>query len=721
MAAAVNLSDELPLPKCPQCGASEYRKAGKNSHNKQPMLKCRKCGRHWTLDKTVDLSIVEKGLKSLRVSGENLIPDGVLCKRCQSPNIRLAGWLRSKSGNTRRARCIDCNKYFACPELNEIRTLDIGRLDNNKRKLDTCPQCGENQIGSGGTNNCGQVLAFCKICSKRWVINPVEREPLTDLTCTNCGQKKDFIKAGIENGLQRYRCQKCLTSFILHGDWVPQCPDCGSMRYKNSGRSIQTGNRLFSCVNCSRKYEQESQPNSINKTGENSYIVDARHLGIHQGHHQAYKIDFSRIRPLWLRESVFKYIKLRLSRGDLKFQTARNYTSVMSRFGCFLEKNYPNIQSYEITRSIMLELFSSDWWLSLSPSPKKRLLFFVSDLLEKLEQYGWGKTSGERLIFREDYPPSKKIQARYIPEFVMDQIIKKLPSLPLPIQRAVLVMAEVGMRFSELSSLKRGCIEQDTNGHWWLNYTQYKLDKDHRVPISKDCAFAIQEQEKFIQDWFGSDFELVFCGRSTKQIWRPKRLTLQVFNNTLQEWVKMQDIRGADGKIWHLTSHQFRHTVATRMINAGIAQHYVQKYLGHETSQMTQHYAHLHDQTLRNAFDEYHDGRAVDIKGTVYEPTQRDIDSSDLQWFRANIQAQALPNGSCSLPTVAQSCPHANACLTCTHFRTSREHLGTHKEELEKTEKILAKAHENGWSRQIEMNEKVAKNLQKIIAALESA
>ncbi|NET54438.1 MAG: tyrosine-type recombinase/integrase, partial [Merismopedia sp. SIO2A8] len=166
--------------------------------------------------------------------------------------------------------------------------------------------------------------------------------------------------------------------------------------------------------------------------------------------------------------------------------------------------------------------------------------------------------------------------------------------------------------------------------------------------------------------------------------------------------------------------HQFRHTVATRMINSGVAQHYVQRYLGHETSQMTQHYAHLHDQTLQKAFAKYH-GKTVDVEGKVYQPTEKEVESTELQWFRQNIQAQALPNGSCALPTVAHSCPHANACLTCTHFRTSAEHLDGHKKELEQTEKILEKAKENNWKRQIEMNEKVARNLRNIINSLESA
>ncbi|WP_240047037.1 tyrosine-type recombinase/integrase, partial [Staphylococcus aureus] len=40
-------------------------------------------------------------------------------------------------------------------------------------------------------------------------------------------------------------------------------------------------------------------------------------------------------------------------------------------------------------------------------------------------------------------------------------------------------------------------------------------------------------------------------------------------------------------------AHAFRHTVGTRMINNGVPQHIVQKFLGHESPEMTARYAHI--------------------------------------------------------------------------------------------------------------------------------
>jgi hypothetical protein len=133
---------------------------------------------------------------------------------------------------------------------------------------------------------------------------------------------------------------------------------------------------------------------------------------------------------------------------------------------------------------------------------------------------------------------------------------------------------------------------------------------------------------------------------------------------------------------------------------------------------MTAVYAHIHDQTMKEEIAKFH-GKVVNIAGEVVESITPEIEVTDLQWFKRNIQAQALPNGSCALPTISQGCPHANACLTCTHFRTTVKYLDEHRKHLEQTEQILEKAKSNGWVRQVEMNEKVANNLHSIIKSLE--
>jgi len=112
------------------------------------------------------------------------------------------------------------------------------------------------------------------------------------------------------------------------------------------------------------------------------------------------------------------------------------------------------------------------------------------------------------------------------------------------------------------------------------------------------------------------------------------------------------------------TAHQFRHTLGTRLINQGVAQHVIQRLLGHASPQMTARYASLHDTTVRRAFDEYCRQR-VNLHGerTVYDPAGVTADAEWTKHNMARVQA-SLPNGYRGRPP-QQDCPHPNACLTC--------------------------------------------------------
>ena len=110
----------------------------------------------------------------------------------------------------------------------------------------------------------------------------------------------------------------------------------------------------------------------------------------------------------------------------------------------------------------------------------------------------------------------------------------------------------------------------------------------------------------------------------------------------------------------------------------------------------------------------------MDISGAVLE-SWGDCVPDDALLLKRTILAQALPNGHCHLPVQAGPCPHANACLTCIHFRSSERFLPVLKQQLAETERILQWAQDNRAARQLEMNERVLKNLVNMITTLEGA
>ncbi len=146
-------------------------------------------------------------------------------------------------------------------------------------------------------------------------------------------------------------------------------------------------------------------------------------------------------------------------------------------------------------------------------------------------------------------------------------------------------------------------------------------------------------------------------------------------SDVLNKLAYEQKIVDKSGEIYRFHAHAFRHTVGTRMINNGVPQHIVQKFLGHESPEMTSRYAHIFDETLKAEFTKFKE-KLVTNNGDIIElDNDNEVDDVDLQWFKKNINAQVLPNGYCRLPVIAGSCPHANACLDCTHFCTSKQFL----------------------------------------------
>ncbi len=145
-----------------------------------------------------------------------------------------------------------------------------------------------------------------------------------------------------------------------------------------------------------------------------------------------------------------------------------------------------------------------------------------------------------------------------------------------------------------------------------------------------------------------------------------------------------------------------------------VPQHIVQRLLDHASPEMTAHYARLHDDTLRRAWER---ARKIDAEGTVVDLPD-DHPLSGAAWARVGLDRakQTLPNGYCGMP--AQSpCEHANPCLTCPLFTTTPEFLPQHLAQQRATLELIEAARSTGHQRIVSKNEQVARNLARIIEA----
>lgn len=185
----------------------------------------------------------------------------------------------------------------------------------------------------------------------------------------------------------------------------------------------------------------------------------------------------------------------------------------------------------------------------------------------------------------------------------------------------------------------------------------------------------------------------------------------------MNAWQTAIGLHDEHGCPFRFTAHQLRHTYGARLINADVPQEVVRRLLDHDSSEMTARYARLNDQTIRRHWER---ARKINIHGETVALEQGST-LSDAAWMKENLgrATMALPNGYCGLP-LQQSCPHANACLTCPVFITTPDVLAEHLAQLRATNRLIGEAEAKGHERLVEMDQQVASNLENIVTAIKA-
>lgn len=425
--------------------------------------------------------------------------------------------------------------------------------------------------------------------------------------------------------------------------------------------------------------------------------------------HSIYYLPFSKITTPWLKTVAKRFIRLQATTRS--FSTCRGYIRSFNHLDDYLNTLNELLLPSKFNRAFVIGFIQYLAKRGLNPTTRGITLLNIRTFHQMVLQEEWLDFPDRQVIFNSDLPKDVTITPKYISQQVLNQLKKHLHQLSPWLQNFVIVLMETGRRVSEVSSLMFNCLEQDSDNDWLLRVHEKKLQRIRLIPISDNCVKAIKSQQKYLKD-NNEVSPLLF---PSKRESKSPTISACYVNRALKKLAETNNIVDSNGVVWKFSSHQFRHTVGTQMINSGVPQVMVQHYLGHESPEMTARYAHIHNETMKAAFSEYQ-GKLVDIQGKIKLADEY----IDARWLKKNIMSQALPNGLCSLPLTQNKCPHANACLTCAHFRTSKKHLNQHKAQLDETCKIIENAKQNGLERIAEMNTEVACNLKLIITTLEN-
>jgi integrase len=102
---------------------------------------------------------------------------------------------------------------------------------------------------------------------------------------------------------------------------------------------------------------------------------------------------------------------------------------------------------------------------------------------------------------------------RFIAEEVLQQLNAHLDDLRPVYRSMTLMLEECGMRIGEACALRLDCLSRDREGDYFMRYHQPKMRKEIQVPISRELAVVIREQQGAVCEQWGASAQWLFTGR----------------------------------------------------------------------------------------------------------------------------------------------------------------------------------------------------------------
>jgi integrase len=430
-------------------------------------------------------------------------------------------------------------------------------------------------------------------------------------------------------------------------------------------------------------------------------------------------LRFDRIPQPWLRDLAKRWSRWRLSTGTSKSTSSLGVRTV-THFAAFLAEHEPAVGRLAAVDRAVLERYLAHLRTTLASSHyAASYICALNTFFTAIRRHGWDTTLPTgTMFFTTDYPKRSDPLPRALAEHVMTQVEDpvNLARWKNPAHHLVtVILMRCGLRVTDALKLRFDCIIRDAEGAPYLRYFNHKMKREALVPIDEELERLLGDQQQRLLERWRQGTPVLFP-RTMRNADGTRPTDSSTYRMALRRWLASCEVRDEHGRPVHLTPHQWRHTLATRLINRDVPQEVVRRILDHDSPAMTAHYARLHDKTIREHWEK---ARKVNISG---QEVVLDADGplAEASWAKQRLSraTQALPNGYCGLP-VQQSCPHANACLTCPMFLTTAEFLPQHRRQRSEVLQIISAAEARGQRRLMEMNQTVLTNLDTIIDSLD--
>ncbi len=452
-------------------------------------------------------------------------------------------------------------------------------------------------------------------------------------------------------------------------------------------------------------------------------------------------LDFRDIVQPGFRDLIKRWCRQRLTAKGLDFNGVAKDLLAMRHLSASLAKRRPGSDADGLDREFLEEWFVDMAVLTnprtgapFSHSHRKALLSAVSVLLRDNHRYGWHpEILATAQVHPDDFPRQGELLPRAIPESAMRAIEAPgaLAMISRPEYRLITRLhIEAGMRNTDIRHLVHWrFLSRDGTGNPYLLFYNSKIGREAVVPIGESLADELRAWADVVSSKYPDvakrESSRAPSSRATALKLFPapnanptggKAIGYSGYRSVLQDWFDLLELVDDVGRPVHVTSHQFRHTYGTRLINADVPAHIVQALLDHTSPAMTAHYARLNDKTIRAAWEE----ATTKIYGDRNVPDEvLDVEGrlSDAAWSRHRVEQAAslrLANGSCGMsPT--KVCEQANPCLSCDLFIPDVEFINEYQRQLVVSEAVAVRARDEGYVRLAEKADQDAMALKGII------
>ncbi|MBB6625662.1 tyrosine-type recombinase/integrase [Clostridium gasigenes] len=447
--------------------------------------------------------------------------------------------------------------------------------------------------------------------------------------------------------------------------------------------------------------------------------------------------------PFYYKETIKRYFKTRVTKSS--WSTCYEY---LLRINYFFDYFYSNGYTDGFLENICREDIEKYIFHTINDRKDKakiettKYIAWIRTFLEYIQMAQYGKAPKKEvsfLMFQDDIPKREIAgdiikRAKFVPEPILKQLDNNIMDLDRPAFIPIyILLRETGWRGTDILNLRyHNCLEQIWNGKE-QSYNYYLCGEitktgiaQLKIPIrdkvaemvqkSIDKAKELSSEENNPQKYLFNTFEGKLKGRP---------LNKASLLKTIQRLIEEKDIRDVNGELYHLRLHSLRHTRAKEYVEQGMGISVIQQILGHQSLQMTVHYATVSENMLYEKWKDTEDLELFKVNTETNELVEVDT-STDAgenlvryEYVKKNLDAVRVPFGVCFKASKIPCKQQMNHCLTCASFCTTTENIPEYEEEIQKVKSQIEISDKFGRELWAEKNkgylELLEKTLDKVI------